>query len=71
MAHYYGLVKGQRGEASRLGSKSSGLTVIAASWNGAIKVTLTHINGNDYANIERASLGWVKARIKSLSQICY
>lgn len=42
MAHYRGIIQGQRGEASRLGTKNSGLTVEAASWNGKIKVELYH-----------------------------
>jgi hypothetical protein len=40
MAQFMGIVRGQRGEASRLGSKSSGLSVTAASWKGAIVVRL-------------------------------
>lgn len=42
MAHFLGAVIGGRGEMSRLGSKKSGLTTIAASWNGAIQTTLWH-----------------------------
>ncbi len=38
MAHFYGTVEGQRGEASRLGNVKSGLTTQAAGWGGAIKV---------------------------------
>lgn len=40
MAHFRGTIKGQRGEASRLGSKKSGLTVEAASWQGKVVVRL-------------------------------
>jgi hypothetical protein len=40
MAHFYGTVQGNRGEASRLGSKDSGLETLAASWAGAIRVSL-------------------------------
>lgn len=36
MAHFYGTIRGQRGEASRLGGKASGLTTYAASWQGAV-----------------------------------
>ena len=42
MAHFYGEVQGQRGRASRLGSKASGLQTVAASWQGAIEVNLYH-----------------------------
>jgi len=42
MAHFRGVVQGNRGEATRNGSKGSGLDVIAASWNGCIVVELHH-----------------------------
>ena len=38
MAHFYSSIQGQRGEATRLGSASSGITTVAAGWAGAIKV---------------------------------
>jgi hypothetical protein len=51
MAHFYGTVQGQRGRASRLGSKQSGLDVTAASWQGAVSVTLREVDGVDHATI--------------------
>ena len=42
MAHFYGEVRGARGAVHRLGHKSGGLTVTAASWQGAIEVNLRH-----------------------------
>jgi hypothetical protein len=51
MAHFYGTLKGSRGEASRLGTKSSGLTTIAASWNGAVKTELYEKGGRDFARV--------------------
>lgn len=47
MAHFYGTIRGQRGEASRLGGKASGLTVYAASWQGAVRVTLWYDSATD------------------------
>jgi hypothetical protein len=47
MAHFYGTLKGQAGEATRRGSKGSGLKVAAASWNGAVYVRLWHKAGED------------------------
>lgn len=41
MARFYGKVKGGRGEGTRLGSATSGLTTTAAGWKGAIKVELS------------------------------
>jgi hypothetical protein len=40
MAHFYGSVKGRAGEASRLGNEGSGITAVAASWSGAVRVSL-------------------------------
>lgn len=42
MAHFIGIIQGQRGEASRLGTKSSGMDTTAASWQGSVRVYLYH-----------------------------
>ena len=42
MSHFYGCAKGNRGYASRSGSKKSGYHTIAASWDGAIEVRLSY-----------------------------
>lgn len=52
MAHFYGILQGSRGEASRAGSKSSGLTTTAASWQGAVSVTLYERDGRDCACVQ-------------------
>jgi hypothetical protein len=36
MAHFYGRVEGNRGAATRLGTKDSGIGTVAASWDGCI-----------------------------------
>ena len=51
MAHFRGYVEGGRGEASRLGTKSSGITVVAQSWEGQIRVTLHEQDGEDWATV--------------------
>ena len=53
MAHFRGTLQGTRGEASRLGSKKSGLTVDAASWQGSVLVVLTYdeATGKDIAEV--------------------
>lgn len=51
MAHFYGGVHGCRGEATRLGTKASGLSAFAASWEGAVKVMLYEREGKDYARV--------------------
>lgn len=40
MARYLGSVCGRAGKTTRLGTAASGLDVIAASWQGAIRVRL-------------------------------
>jgi hypothetical protein len=53
MAHFLAAIKGHRGEASRLGSKKSGLDATAASWQGAVDVRLWHDakTGRDMARV--------------------
>lgn len=40
MSHFYGTMQGSRGQATRCGTKSSGMTTTAAGWGGAIHVEL-------------------------------
>lgn len=57
MAQYRGVISGgQRGSASRLGTKKTGLTVEAQTWQGKIVVGLYHNEktGRDMVNIEFA-----------------
>ncbi len=42
MSHFYGVLSGQAGNATRCGSKNSGLNTIAASWSGSVRVHLFH-----------------------------
>lgn len=37
MSHFYGIVQGNRGEASRGGSKASGQRTTCASWRGSVR----------------------------------
>lgn len=38
MAHFYGTLTGNRGEATRCGTRESGMATSTASWSGAIRV---------------------------------
>jgi hypothetical protein len=38
MSHFYGTLRGSRGEATRCGSRASGVSAVAASWKGAVHV---------------------------------
>jgi hypothetical protein len=52
MAQFRGWIKGQRGQASRLGSKASGLDANLASWQGSVSVSLwTTEDGVDMARV--------------------
>ena len=51
MAHFYGTLQGNRGEATRMGSKASGLTTYAASWKGAVRVTVYIHDGKDWVDV--------------------
>ena len=42
MSHFYGTLQGNRGPATRCGTKSSGIKVVAASWRGCITVSIYH-----------------------------
>lgn len=52
MSHFYGTVKGGRGEATRCGHKNSGIVTHAASWRGAICVRVYH----DAEGVDRYSV---------------
>lgn len=51
MAQFRATIQGTRGEASRLGSKQSGLTVTANGWNAGVRVVAGHRNGVDTFDI--------------------
>ena len=47
MAHFYGLVTGNTSKASRCGTKDSGMTATAASWDGAIRTDIWYAPEED------------------------
>lgn len=54
MAFFFGSVDGQRRTVSTVGNKSSGLKVIAASYQGAVRTELVYNDstGNTHAKVE-------------------
>jgi hypothetical protein len=54
MAHFFGTVQGGRGTATRTGTARSGMVTHAASWAGAVRVTLRESPGG--GTIARAEL---------------
>lgn len=55
MAHFRATIQGQRGQASRLGGKDSGINAHIASWQGAVSVNLYEQNGVDWASVRLTS----------------
>lgn len=51
MAQFRGEVEGNRGPASRLGSKKSGIRTTAHGWHSGVKVYASHIDGADVFDI--------------------
>ena len=47
MAHFYGLVTGNTSKDSRCGTKDSGMTATAASWDGAIRTDIWYAPEED------------------------
>lgn len=54
MSHFYGTMQGSRGQATRCGTKVSGIEVVAAGWGGAIRTTLfVNSEGQDCYLVEQ------------------
>jgi len=52
MSRFYGTLQGNRGEATRCGTKSSGVTTYAAGWRGAIRVNVYERDDVDRFSVE-------------------
>lgn len=57
MSHYYGGVDGNRGDATRMGTKDSGFRAYAQTHYSRISVSLRHRGGDDDNDIATVSLG--------------
>lgn len=55
MAQFRATIQGNRGMASRLGSKNSGLRVRANGWNVGIAIDVRHEDGKDVFDVFRTS----------------
>ena len=51
MAHFYGTLQGGRGRVTKTGNKTTGLSTVAASWEGAVEVNLSHKDGRDMVEV--------------------
>jgi hypothetical protein len=55
MANFRALIRGQRGEASRLGSKQSGIVAHVDGWHSGVTVRVSHVDGRDLFSVYRTS----------------
>lgn len=55
MAQFRSVIRGQRGEASRLGSKSSGMRADVNGWHTGATVQIDHVDGRDRVSVYRTS----------------
>ena len=53
MAHFYGVVQGDRGSTSRCGTKNSGIIARAAGWNLGLQIDMgMNSHGKDVAHLK-------------------
>lgn len=52
MSHFYGTLQGSRGQATRCGTRASGVTTVAASWAGAVECEVYERDGEDRVRVE-------------------
>ncbi|MCP4900166.1 MAG: hypothetical protein GY906_24610 [bacterium] len=58
MSHFYSSIQGNRGEATRCGTKGSGIRATAQSWEGSISVIMDHDHNSSKNTYEiRATSG--------------
>lgn len=51
MAQFRATIQGQRGQASRLGSKSGGMSATVNGWNVGVSIEASHENGRDIIRV--------------------
>ena len=55
MAQFRAVIQGQKGEASRLGSKKSGMCADVDGWNAGVSVRAFHLDGKDGFRVSMTS----------------
>lgn len=53
MAQFYASIQGSRGEATRMGTKGSGITGHIRGWDVGARVQVSHVNGQDVVRVYR------------------
>jgi len=55
MAQFYASIKGNREEATRMGTKESGIYGYIRGWNIGVRVEMMHIDGKDICRVYKTS----------------
>mgnify|MGYP003319583727 CR=1 FL=1 len=58
MSHFYSVIQGNRGQATRCGTKDSGIRATAASWTGAIRTDLWYDEKDDVNRYTILMIPW-------------
>lgn len=58
MAHFYGTLEGNRGRATRCGTKGSGVLTQTASWSGAVRVSAWYDEKADRDMVDVSLIQW-------------
>lgn len=53
MAQFRAIIRGHRGEVSRLGSKQSGMVAHVDGWHTGATVRISHVDGRDLVSVYR------------------
>jgi len=51
MSHFYGDLQGNRGMATRQGTRASGIDGHLRGWNTGARIIITHENGADHVKV--------------------
>lgn len=55
MSQFYASIQGNRGEATRMGTKESGMSGYIRSWDIGCRATMNHVDNEDYIHITLTS----------------
>jgi len=69
MAQFYAEIQGNRGKASRMGTKSSGMWCHIRGWDVGIRIDLEHVNGRDRLTVSRTGGSHSPYPVEILAQV--
>lgn len=71
MAQFRAVIQGNRGKASRLGTKSTGMYANVNGWNLGIQVDASHIDGKDVFTVYKtggSNAGYSREKIATITK---